>query len=97
MRAARIGAAPAADNRGAAPIVCNPAVRTSAVRRGLCRLRRLLRCIRVGIVRLRCRLIAPILELSEISLGRIIRSVIVVLVGIVVAGIVVTHGSNNIP
>ena len=64
---------------------------------GLCRLRRLLRCIRVGIVRLRYRLIAAILELSEISLGRIIRSVIVVLAGIVVAGIVVTHGSNNIP
>lgn len=29
----------------------------------------LLRCVRVGIVRLRCRLIAAILELSEISLG----------------------------
>lgn len=60
-------------------------------------LHRLLRCILVGIVRLRCRLIAAILELSEISLGRIIRRVIVVLSGIVVAGIVVTHVSNNIP
>lgn len=60
-------------------------------------LRGLLRCILVGIVRLRCRLIAAILELSEISLGRIIRNVIVVLAGTVVIGIVVTHGFNNIP
>ena len=94
MRAARIGAAPAADNRGAAPIVCNPAARTSAVRRRAARAAAMhtgwdctvalqADCGHPGIVRN--------------QLGRIIRSVIVVLVGIVVAGIVVTHGSNIIP